>query len=66
MSCVAVFFIGNSIENGLLQTGAFEIYFNGKLKYILRYIGIIVFHVNFLYEFFIVFVLNFQSFCTKF
>ncbi|XP_065644599.1 thioredoxin reductase-like selenoprotein T isoform X2, partial [Hydra vulgaris] len=31
MSCVGVFFIGNTIENGLLQTGAFEIYFNDVL-----------------------------------
>jgi len=29
MSCMMIFFLGNSIEGALLQTGAFEISFNG-------------------------------------
>lgn len=29
---MSVFFLGNSIEGGLLQTGAFEIELNGKEK----------------------------------
>ena len=30
MACMAVFFLGNSVEGSLVQTGAFEVELNGK------------------------------------
>lgn len=32
LSCMALWFVGNSIEGALLQTGAFEIELNGKMN----------------------------------
>lgn len=32
-ACMAVWFIGNTLTNGLISTGAFEIYYDGKLLF---------------------------------